>query len=263
MGFPGGSESKESACSCRRHGFDPWVRKIPWRRKWQLSLVFLPGESHRERGLVGHSPWYRKESRTRLRNFHFFDAGCLFPPESRTSLGNTRKSQFAVEGSPSPEEKADSGNTASGFDFSSKEGFPTRAELWVPLPRFASSWSGRKQRQRPAKAGREEDNALVSHCCWFTSLELSLEGSGQDTSWPAPHGPWAEPTALRSTRPLLELEGIPREEEGGDWVLCDLSLTLKAVRLIFPSFGSLPLHALRSIHVETTQGPAGVLCLFL
>ena len=140
--------------------------------------------------------------------------------------------------SPSPEEKADSGNTASGFDFSSKEGFPTRAELWVPLPRFASSWSGRKQRQRPAKAGREEANALVSHCCWFTSLELSLEGSGQDTSWPAPHGPWAETTALRSTRPLLELEGIPREEEGGDRVLCDLSLTLKAVRLIFPSFGS-------------------------
>ena len=38
MGFPGGGTGKESACQCRRwkrHGFDPWVRKIPWRRKWQ------------------------------------------------------------------------------------------------------------------------------------------------------------------------------------------------------------------------------------
>ena len=118
------------------------------------------------------------------------------------------------------------------------------------LPCFASTWSGRKQRQKPTKAGGEEDNALVSHCCWFTSLERSLEGSGQDTSWPAAHGPRAETTALRSTRPLLELEGIPREEEGGDRALCDLSLTLKAALLIFPSFGSLPLHALRCIHVK-------------
>ena len=34
---------KESACQCRRHGFDPWVRKILWRRKWQPTPVFLPG----------------------------------------------------------------------------------------------------------------------------------------------------------------------------------------------------------------------------
>ena len=39
--------SKESTCQCRRHnrsGFDPWVGKVPWRRKWQSTLVFLPGE---------------------------------------------------------------------------------------------------------------------------------------------------------------------------------------------------------------------------
>ena len=52
-------------------------------------------------------------------------------------------------------------------------------------------------------------------------------------------------TALRSTRPLLELEGIPGEEEGGDRALCDLSLALKSALLIFLSF-----HALRSIHVQ-------------
>ena len=107
----------------------------------------------------------------------------------------------------------------------------------------------------PAKAGGEDDDALVSHCSWFTTLELSLEGSGQDTSRPAPHGPRAETTALSSTRPLLEREGIPGEEEGGDRALCDVSLALKAALLLFVSFGSLPLHALRSIHAELLGDP--------
>ena len=47
---------KESACQYRRHKFDPFVRKIPWRRKWQPTLVFLSGESHGQRSLVGYSP---------------------------------------------------------------------------------------------------------------------------------------------------------------------------------------------------------------
>ena len=62
LGFPGG---KESTCQCRRHkrcGFDSWVRKIPWNRKWQLMPVFLPGKFRRQRSLVGYSPWDRKES---------------------------------------------------------------------------------------------------------------------------------------------------------------------------------------------------------
>ena len=37
--------------------FDPWVGKILWRRKWQPTPVFMPGKSHRQRGLVGYSPW--------------------------------------------------------------------------------------------------------------------------------------------------------------------------------------------------------------
>ena len=73
--FPSGSEVKASACvflECRRPGFDPWVRKIPWRRKWQPTPVFLPGESHAGRSLVGYSPWGRKESDTTERlHFHF------------------------------------------------------------------------------------------------------------------------------------------------------------------------------------------------
>ena len=48
----------------KRHGFDPWVRKIPQRRAWQPTPVFLPGESHGQRSLGGYSPWGSKESDT-------------------------------------------------------------------------------------------------------------------------------------------------------------------------------------------------------
>ena len=37
--------------------FDPWVGKVPWRKKWQPTPVFLPGETHGQRNLVGYSPW--------------------------------------------------------------------------------------------------------------------------------------------------------------------------------------------------------------
>ena len=63
-GFPGGSDSKASACSDGDPGFDPWVGKIPWRRKWQPPPVLLPGKFHGLRSLVGYSPWDRKESDT-------------------------------------------------------------------------------------------------------------------------------------------------------------------------------------------------------
>ena len=57
----GGSDSKEPPCQCRRPRFDPRARKIPWRRPWQPSPVFLPGESHGQRSLTGYSPWGYKE----------------------------------------------------------------------------------------------------------------------------------------------------------------------------------------------------------
>ena len=59
-GFPGGISDIEPSCQCRRpkrHGFDPWVWKIPWRRAWQPTLMFLPEESCRHTSLVGYSPW--------------------------------------------------------------------------------------------------------------------------------------------------------------------------------------------------------------
>ena len=96
-GLPRWLSGKESACQCRRYrrcrrqrrprrdGFNPWVRKIPWNR--QPAPVFLPGKFHRQRSLVGYSPWGHKESDTtdhtrktnlRLTNLHPEDYTCSF-----------------------------------------------------------------------------------------------------------------------------------------------------------------------------------------
>ena len=59
LGFPGGASGKEPVCQYRRHKrheFNPWVRKIPWRKAWQPTPVFLPGESRGQRSLAGYSP---------------------------------------------------------------------------------------------------------------------------------------------------------------------------------------------------------------
>ena len=55
LGFPGGSDSKASACNTGDPVFNPWAGKIPWRRKWQPTPVFLPGKSHGQRTLAGYS----------------------------------------------------------------------------------------------------------------------------------------------------------------------------------------------------------------
>ena len=55
-GLPWWLSGKEPASQCRRHGFYPWVKKMPWRRKWQPTPIFLPGKYHGQRSLVGYSP---------------------------------------------------------------------------------------------------------------------------------------------------------------------------------------------------------------
>ena len=85
---------KDSACQCSRHkrlGFDPWVRKIPWNRKWQPSPVFLPGKSHGWRSLAGYSPWGHKRVKHDLatkqqRLLYLFFFVCLFLRKDRSAL---------------------------------------------------------------------------------------------------------------------------------------------------------------------------------
>ena len=68
-----GTRGNASACQCswlKRHGFNLCMGKIPWRRKWQPTPVFLPGKSHGRRTLTGYSPWGRKESVTGTGHTH-------------------------------------------------------------------------------------------------------------------------------------------------------------------------------------------------
>ena len=72
-GFPYGSASKEATCNAgytRRFRFHPWVGKIPWRRKWKPTPVFLPGESHGQRSLVGCSAKDHKQLDTTEQHTH-------------------------------------------------------------------------------------------------------------------------------------------------------------------------------------------------
>ena len=65
ISLPRWLSGQESTCQCRRHKrhqFNPWVRKIPWKRKWQPTPVFLPGKSHGQKSLVDYSSWGHKES---------------------------------------------------------------------------------------------------------------------------------------------------------------------------------------------------------
>ena len=59
--FAGGSVVKNPPTKSRRHWFDPWIGKTPWRRKWQPTPVLLSAEFHGERSLVGHKKLYTAE----------------------------------------------------------------------------------------------------------------------------------------------------------------------------------------------------------
>ena len=97
----------------QEHGFDPWVRKIPCRRKWQPIPVFLPGISHGERSLVAYSSWVQKKSgmTERLNNnsnsYFLWTLKCLFPGGSETvkHLSTIRETQARSLGWEDPLEK--------------------------------------------------------------------------------------------------------------------------------------------------------------
>ena len=60
------------------NGFDPWVRKIPWSKAWQPTVVFLPRESHGQRSLVGYYPWGHTESDMTEMTYHTYMCTCLY-----------------------------------------------------------------------------------------------------------------------------------------------------------------------------------------
>ena len=98
MGFPGSSDSKRIHLQRRRHWFDPWVGKIPWRREW-LPTPENPEESHGQRSLVGYSPWGHRvrhnwETNTRI---HTHEEGiCERKEENRDVERNSHLETLAA-----------------------------------------------------------------------------------------------------------------------------------------------------------------------
>ena len=82
---------KESPCQyrrCRLGAFNPWVRKIPWRKKWQPTPVFLPEKSYRQRSPAGYSPVGSQGIRTEHSYRHIKGSGRVrhwLPPEENLS----------------------------------------------------------------------------------------------------------------------------------------------------------------------------------
>ena len=95
MDFPGGSVGKSLCLQCGRPGFEPWVGKIPWRRKWQSTPGLLPRKSHWQRSLVGYSPWGRKESDTTER-LHFIRNIIMMKISTFTLLDNLKCVYFTT-----------------------------------------------------------------------------------------------------------------------------------------------------------------------
>ena len=88
---------KEFACWCRRHkrlGFDPWVGKIPWSRKWQPTPLFSPGKFQGQKNLASYSPWGCKESDVHRHILYYFK-DLIFPVKNNYDLVELSFSQHA------------------------------------------------------------------------------------------------------------------------------------------------------------------------
>ena len=81
-GPTGDSAVKESACQCRRYGFHPWIRKIPWKRKWQATPVFLLGKSRGQRSLAGYIAHGASKSQIRLKTLNSSNNITILPPSN-------------------------------------------------------------------------------------------------------------------------------------------------------------------------------------
>ena len=120
-GFPGDSDGKRIHLQCRRPGSNPWVRKILWRRQWQPTPIFLPGEFHGQMNLAGSSPWGCKEldMTERLSAFSSVQFSRSVVSDSATpwtvayraplSMGFSRQRYWSGLPFPSPEDLSDPG----------------------------------------------------------------------------------------------------------------------------------------------------------
>ena len=103
MGLPRWLSGKESFCQCRKRGFDPWLGKLPWRRKWQPTPVFLLGKPHEQSSLAGYSQWGHKESDmteqlSSCSHTHKHTHGILGPPPGMEPMSPALAGKFLTAG---------------------------------------------------------------------------------------------------------------------------------------------------------------------
>ena len=91
-----GEEFSHQCWRCKRCGFSPWIGKIPWRKKWQPTPIFLFGKFHGQRSLVGYSSWDPKESDT-TEQLHFILSGVISPLFSSSILGTYQPGEFLFQ----------------------------------------------------------------------------------------------------------------------------------------------------------------------
>ena len=92
--LPRWRSGKESACQCKKHIFNLWSRKFPQKRKWQPTPIFLPGEPHGHRSLVGCHLWGRTELDTTEATQQ--QQQCVSTSDSPFFLMNTRRPFFST-----------------------------------------------------------------------------------------------------------------------------------------------------------------------
>ena len=199
----------------RRPGFDPWVRKIPWRRAWQPTPVFLPGESHGQRGLAGCGPWGRTESDTTevvkqqqqqlstgetLNNFSQDQETLAYGPASRSILSSLLLSfPMVLTGSWTHSQK--------------------NVGTYGPLPR-----SG--QEKPPAKPHRFSNalpHSITSMPSWSPTEIFSRgrpSGKQSNKCLPGSFFSWPADTSLCSVSVMIEGTGTVRQERGVHALVC-------------------------------------------
>ena len=125
----------------KRHGFNLWVRKIPWSRKSQITPVFLPGKFHRQRSLVGYSQWDHKEMDTLEATEHslvlpFFGIG-MKPGFSSTWTVNFQMFELVLEKAEEPEIKLP---TSAGSWKKQESSRKTSISALLPMSKTLTVW---------------------------------------------------------------------------------------------------------------------------
>ena len=131
---------KEPACQCRRDRFNPWVRKIPWRREWEPTPIFLPGKCNGEMRLVGYTPWGHKGVRHDFSSVQF-SLSVVSDSLRSHGLHHTRLScplptPRAYSNSCSSSQWCHPTISSSVVPFSCLQSFPASGSFWVQKYQF-------------------------------------------------------------------------------------------------------------------------------